>query len=299
MNDILTYNIIFDIPKDSSVEVDNFVAGMQDCLLALQEFNKAIALGVDSDIEVISHIQELAGGSIKYKLKDVINVVKQQEIEQVGVALYGAGTGDYTAAVGLLLKTAKEVFIEFNYQNLSDKEKEDKLIEDITKIVENSKINNELKGYVLDRKPILKSIRKFYQGVKKTQGNVYYQKTDNSERIRIEHNFDDENTIELINENMLQRTENATIRIIKPDLDGKSKWECYWNKRIKANVQDNGFIKKIAEGFKIGNKMRFVVTLQIIEKLDVNGNSIEGKEEYNIIKINKIIEDPIQTSFSV
>ena len=43
--------------------------------------------------------------------------------------------------------------------------------------------------------------------------------------------------------------------------------------------------------------MRFLVTLQIIEKLDNNGNSIEGKEEYNIIKINKIIEDPIQQSF--
>ena len=153
-------------------------------------------------------------------------------------------------------------------------------------------------GYVLDKKPILKAINQFYKGVKKTQGNVYYQKNDNSERIKIESHFnDDDNAIERINENALQRTENPTIRIIKPDLDGKSKWECYWNKRIKASVQDTNFIQKIAYGFKIGNKMRFLVTLQIIEKLDNNGNSIEGKEEYNIIKINKIIEDPIQQSF--
>ena len=91
-----------------------------------------------------------------------------------------------------------------------------------------------------------------------------------------------------ITENEIERVEIATIRITKPDLDGKSMWQCYWNKKIKCSVEDDDFISKVRDGFKIGNKMRFRVKIKIIEELDAQKNIKEGKEKYTLLKIDEI-----------
>ena len=60
--------------------------------------------------------------------------------------------------------------------------KEKKIIVEVKKQLENSGLNNELQSYYLDEKRLLKAVKDFTKGVKKADGNVFWQKDDNQRR---------------------------------------------------------------------------------------------------------------------
>jgi hypothetical protein len=293
----LIYNIIFDIPKEEKIELSKFIDGMKDCLMALEEINHAIVGSIDNTIQVVSYIEALEAGSFIYKLKDKIknqsikDKIKNQSTDII-VAATAAYCGDWSNAVGLLLKNIKDICIEINNdKELKNKEKQKKIYNKVKKELEESGINDELKGYYLNEQKLTKAVKNFAKGVAKTNGNVFWQKDDNSQKLQIDSSLHEENDDSIVEtEHSIERIETTTIRIIKPDLEGKSMWQCYWNKRIKCSVEDVNFISKIKNGFKIGNKMRFRVKIKIIEELDENKNIKEGKEKYILLEINEIEE---------
>lgn len=73
-------------------------------------------------------------------------------------------------------------------------------------------------------------------------------------------------------------------------MDGKSKWKCYWNKKISVTIKDDEFIKKMKSGLPVSSKTILKVKLEIINKIDKNGDVIENAEIYNVINVLEIIE---------
>lgn len=113
----LIYSLIFDLPKEGGIEVNKFVEGMKDCLVALEEISHTIIDSIDNTIQVVSYIEELKAGSIEYKLQDKINenkklimknnkdksVTSEQRAEKAIDLVFAAGTsvvmGDYSSAI--------------------------------------------------------------------------------------------------------------------------------------------------------------------------------------------------------
>lgn len=127
VNADLVYSLIFDIPQEGQIEVNKFVEGMKDCLSALEEINYAIVGSIDSSIQVVSYIEALEAGSIKYDLKDDIKSKKADEvIELVGATTIGVTTVDWSGLILITLKEAKNKLFEINNQRLENKEKEKK-----------------------------------------------------------------------------------------------------------------------------------------------------------------------------
>ena len=232
----LIYNIIFDIPKEGKIEVNKFVEGMKECLMALEEINHAIVGSIDNTIQVVSYIEALEAGSFIYKLKDkVVN----QAIE-IAVAGTAAACGDYSAAVGLLLKNSKDAFVSINNERIENKEKEKKIYNAIKEELNNSGINNELKGYLLDEKKLIKAVKLFARGVKKTDGNVFWQKDDNAKKLQIDSAIgndiynDNENNTNEIEEIFPSQTINAHIKVYKACFEKTDKWQFILNGKTET-----------------------------------------------------------------
>lgn len=103
----LTYSIIFDIPKDP-ISVDEFAKGMQETLSSLEEINNAIACGINTSIKVVSYIENIEAGSIKFKLKDAAKLGKDKEaIEILSTSLITVAIGDLSSLAPSLLKRCR------------------------------------------------------------------------------------------------------------------------------------------------------------------------------------------------
>jgi hypothetical protein len=232
----LVYNIIFDIPKEGKIEVNKFVEGMKECLMALEEINHAIVGSIDNTIQVVSYIEALEAGSFIYKLKDkVIN-----QTTEIAVAVTAAACGDYSSAVGLLLKNSKDAFVAINNERIENKEKEKKICNAIKKELQNSGINNELKGYLLDEKKLIKAVKHFARGVKKTNGNVFWQKDDNAKKLQIDSTIgndieiDSENNTVDIEQELPPQTINAHIKVYKACFEKTDKWQFTLNGKTET-----------------------------------------------------------------
>jgi hypothetical protein len=310
----LVYSIIFDLPKNNNgelepINLDDFLFGVNDFLSGLQDFNNAIINANAGDIEVISYIQELASGSIKIKLKDFIKVtpnllnslkstVKDNKELSI-VAGADIVQGNFTALILLLSKVRDSYLLSKKNIEMDEENNKKYLLEKINKIIEPEVLNLQKQGITIqkiDEEQLLQSINKMYNGIKKTQNNVFYQSKDSEEKIKIEPVFEISNNLNL-DSSIKKKTVQAEIRIIKPDLEKKSKWGIYWNKHIKCNIIDKVFIDKVHRGFKIGSQMLFIVDIEITEKFDQNGNLEYGKEEYVIVKVKEFYDPNPKLNF--
>jgi hypothetical protein len=311
----LVYSIIFDLPKTSDgklepINLDDFLSGINDFLSGLQDFNNAIINANAGDIEVISYIQELASGSIKIRLKDFIKVVTPNLLNSFKTTVkenkeltLAAGSdflqGNYTTLLLLLSKVRDTYLLSKKDKKLDEKSNKKYLLEKINKIIELEEKNLNKQGITIQKineNHLIESINKMYNGIKKTENNVFYQSSESEEKIKIEPVFDIYTDI-IVDSKIQKKIVHAEIRIIKPDLEKKSKWGIYWNKHIKCNIIDKSFIEKVHKGFKIGSQMLFIVDIEITEKFDMNGNLEYGKEEYVIVKIKDFYDPTPQFKF--
>lgn len=90
------------------------------------------------------------------------------------------------------------------------------------------------------------------------------------------------------------QTVRTQLVIIKPDLMGDSKWEFYYNTRIKAKIQDKHW-KQQFENHEISfTKCSLLdVDLKIDLVFDDNDLPIDNSAEYSIEKVYKIIQPEI------
>ena len=282
----LVYNIIFDIPKDGKIEVSKFVEGMKECLMALEEINHAIVGSIDNTIQVVSYIEALEAGSFIYKLKDkVIN----QAIE-IAVAGTAAACGDYSAAVGLLLKNSKDAFVTINNERIESKEKEQKICDAIKKELNDSGINNELKGYLLDEKKLIKAVKHFAKGVKKTDGNVFWQKDDSTKKIQIDSTIGNdaqassEYDCDATEEAFPSQSINAHIEIYKVCFKKTDKWQFILNGKIETmDISECDVVSHMKNKFVNGDT--FYAKLEFIERKTKAGYTYD----YKVIEVTNFI----------
>lgn len=160
--------------------------------------------------------------------------------------------------------------------------------------MEKSKINNELKGYLLDEKQLIKAIKHFNSGVKKTDGNVFWQKNDKEERIKIDYSLCEEedatnDNVEEISKDAELQTENTTTDIYNL-LTPTSKENCLWeladdHGKLKCEMNDKEFFNNYVNNkIKLGGKENLKIEMNIKTFLD-NGKM---KKKYTILKCEVI-----------
>ena len=294
----LSYSIIFDVPE-SGVEVNTFAEGMRDCLLALEEINNAIVGGIDTSIQVVSYIERLSAGSVDFELKDQIKNSKNERAEkaiEATVAGVASVYGDSSGMILLSLKAAKDAIFKINEKRISNKQKRDEIKSEITTILKNSNLNNDLKGYYLDEKRLNSAIGHFAKGVKKTGDNVFYKSTTESEKFHINSSLadtmEDQDKNDQEEEEKILQSTNA-IEDIYTLLTPTSKEDCKWEfddngSKIKCTMDDKEFFNKyLSKTEKLGGNENLKLKMKV--ETFLQGNKV--KKEYTILKVIGTIPD--------
>ena len=299
----LNYSIIFDVPE-GGVEVNTFVEGMQDCLLALEEINNAIVGGIDTSIQVVSYIERLSAGSVDFELKDQIKKPRNDKAEkaiEATVAGVAGVYGDPTGMILISLKEAKDAIFKINEKRISNQQKKEEIKSEITTILKSSNLNNDLKGYYLDEKRLNSAIGHFAKGVKKTGDNVFYKGNPEAEKQRVNSSLAEfsreeveiskpEEEGKIIGEN----TTDKILILLTPTSKEGCMWEFEDESKIKCAIEDEQFFNDYTAG-KIALHGREImkVKLKTVQKL-LEGKKI--KNEYFALKL-EITDDPAPTFF--
>jgi len=281
------YCVKFDIKKEDGITPQDFLAGMHDVLLNLEAFNHAIINSFDETMQVVSYIEELEGGSIKIWIRDKLKLIEDKDIDRFV-------NNPIKTTISSLLKKSKNIAIE----KLGNESNND-IVNAINDNIKDSNVENPLTGISLDKEKLLIALSNISKGSKRLKGRVaiifdYNNQEESMKNIPTNFEYTQEN--ELLNEatqtDDIQKPFECKLRIKKPDLDGKSKWECYWNKKISVTIKDEEFINKVKSGLPVSSKTVLKVNLEIINKIDNNGDIIENAEIYNVINVLEIIEYP-------
>lgn len=293
----LTYSIIFDIPKEQ-ISVDEFARGMQECLSALEEINNVVAGGIDTSIKVVSYIESLEAGSIEFKLKDEVKSKKSNEsIETLSASLTTVATGDLTSFIPLILKKSRDAIIKIQSKSIENKEKKKLIEEAIAKELNDSGINNELKGYYLDKERLSKAIKHFSKGVKKTGDNVFYKPSKTEKKIKINSSMANEEVIltQEITEEEKDLQNTSEITDIYQLLTPTSKKDCLWEfeeneGKIRCKMEDKEFFNKYTlNQIKLGGNEKLKVKMKIETFLEKKSKKI--KKEYTILEVIEVFEE--------
>jgi hypothetical protein len=294
----LTYSIIFDIPKKEQISVDEFVKGMQECLSALEEINNVIAGGIDTSIKVISYIESLEAGSIEFKLKDEVKSKKNDDaIEALSASLVTVATGDLTSFIPIVLKKSRDAIIKIQGKSIENKEKKKLIEEAITKELNDSGINNELKGYYLDKTRLSKAIKHFSKGVQKTGDNVFYKPSKTERKIKINSSManEEEALMPIIEdeEKDLKNTSEITdiYQLLTPTSKKDYLWEFEENEgKIRCKMEDKEFFNKyILNQIKLGGNEKLKIKMKIETFLEKKSKKI--KKEYTILEVIEVFEE--------
>jgi hypothetical protein len=296
----LTYSIIFDIPKKEQISVDEFAKGMQECLSALEEINNVVAGGIDTSIKVVSYIESLEAGSIEFKLKDEVKKTKKNDeeaVELLAASSLTIATGDLSSFIPIILKKVRDVFITIQNKSTENKEKLKEIEEAITKELNNSGINNELKGYYLDRSRLTKAIQHFSKGVKKTGDNVFYKPSQTEKKIKINSSMaNEEEFLPEVMEDEEKDLQNTRESIdIYQLLTPTSKKDCFWefeenDGKIKCKMEDKDFFNKYTQNIiKLGGNEKLKIKMKIETFLEKNSRKI--KRQYTILEVIEIFEE--------
>ena len=300
----LNYSIVFDVPE-GGVEVTSFVEGMQDCLLALEEINNAIVGGIDTSIQVVSYIERLSAGSVDFELKDQLKNSKEDKADKAIEATYAGVAsiyGDYSGVILLTLKTAKDTIFKINAKRISNKQKRQEIKNDITTILKNSNLNNDLVGYYLDEKRLNNAISHFAKGVKKTGDNVFYKESSEAEKSHVSSSLADFSEIgtDLIQEEeeegeaIAENTTDKILILLTPTAKENCMWEFEDESKIKCTIEDQQFFNDYKNGkIVLHGREIMKVKLRTVQKLL---KSKKIKNEYFALEL-KITDNPAPTFF--
>lgn len=158
-----------------------------------------------------------------------------------------------------------------------------------------SNLNNELKGYFLDKKRLLNAVKHFAKGVKKTGNNVCWQKSQNDKKIQLDSTFVNEENEDLQSmniEEMVKQNENIVTDIYIL-LTPTAKDDCIWefddcgNNKYYAMKDMNFFMKYKTNQIKLGGNEKMKLKIRT-ENLYVNGVM---KKEYTILEMIEILPE--------
>lgn len=173
------YCLKFKLDKGQSITSKKFLESMQEALESLEDFNHAIVHGIDNTIQVVSYIEELEGGSIKIWLKDKIQSISDENIENT------VNNGIVKTVLSSVLIKAKEIAIKAldDNEELSIEERKMKIInpieEEINKNIKNIKPDEILANISFnedDKENLLKAVGKLSNASANIEGNITFIK---------------------------------------------------------------------------------------------------------------------------
>lgn len=254
--------------NDSTYNIFKNVASL---MLAIDNFNNAIATSFGNDIETQVSIVEISSGSIRMKLIDTISKIPDEKIKSYI-------NNPKEILVDILIISKKKMLDALDKGNITI---EKELPKEIEKTIISSGLSDY--GYSINKTRILESVGELSQSAEKLKATV---KIDNEDyTINSSYKFDPENI-----EDIQKRTSTTRQKFIikKPDLVGDSKWTVIFDKNIDVKILDDDWMKKLKNrDFSISYGDMIDAELKIDTFIDENLHVIETK--YYINKIYGIV----------
>lgn len=290
----LSYIIKFDIPKDKAIKTSDFVEGMKEVLSSLEEFNSAIVKSVDKEIELVSYIEELSAGSIKYKLRDVIKNISEEDVDKFV-------DKPIKTTIAAVVKKCRKIALEKldETKDLALEERKMKIVNPIRAEIEASDNQNLIKGMAIDEEKLLFSLSKMSAASHKLQGNCSFIPSESEKEIKIDDSFDIRfiPTLAKEDEEIEEPPQyiNGHITIYSPVFDAtKTKWKFEYNKSIETiDISKVDIANFILKRGKVVVGDCFKVKLEVVEKKIKNGY----KNDYSVVEVLGFIEGNEQKEF--
>jgi hypothetical protein len=283
------YCIKFDVPKNKNITALDFSKKMNEFLENINEFNHSIVGGIDDTYTVASYVEDFEAGSVKWWIVDRLNKVDDNAIDKFVES-------PIKTTIAGILKVSKKKTIAWlsnnDYKQLSQQERELKIIEPIIEEVESKKqelSRNELSQEIkIDKRRLMKSLSVMSQISKELDENVFFiDDYDNQDKeIKVSKEFEYNESTQDNAEEIIKQNENTiidTYTLLTPT----SKEDCLWelhdgSGKIKAKMEDKRFFNDyINNSIKLGGDEK----LQVKMKIETYTEGKKIKKEYTMLEV--------------
>lgn len=225
------YEIILDYKKD--VDASEIFETLYDFTLALNKYNNTILGFVSKEIKTSSSLIEVNHGSVKSKIQDIIKKIPDNS----KLDFYMDNPREI---IKNILKDGRKVLFKLADLNETQEKKEEILYKETETLLKNSDLSKY--GYKIKRDELYTSVNDVYNSVKNTDNKIKINENKKSYTLNDCFNYDVKKTYE---KNTREHTIDAYLKIKKPVLIGKSKWEFIYNHSIEAVIKDKIWLNKL------------------------------------------------------
>ncbi len=206
---------------------------MFEFMVGIDNYNKALLETISDEIVVSSFLVDIEHGSILSTVRDAIKKLPDDKLK--------AYVTNPMAVVGDFLVLGKKKLIEAaEREDLTQKQKEDKLYTDINEIIKKSELANY--GFKVKKDKLLKGANDVYNAVRSSE-NTFKVKFDNeTHTLSGKFKYDYEETFK---ENTKINIFRASLIIKKPTLFGNAKWELILDRSLDVEILDNNWIESL------------------------------------------------------
>ncbi|WP_417327659.1 hypothetical protein [Halarcobacter sp.] len=232
-----SYEIKLDFEKDSNAV--NVFATLMELQHGLDQYNKTLIGAISSDIKISSVLLDVESGSIKTSLQDFIKKLPDDEMIE---RFIDKPKDVVKEGIKEILKKGRaKLFKIAEIPDLSQKEKENLLVDETKEIIEKSDLSAY--GMKVSKEKIVKAAEEVYKPIRESKNDIYidqdgngFKKLNKSFKVDIEETFKDRTV-----ENIFR----AKVIIKKPVFVGTSKWEVIYDKSMEVEMKDSIFINRI------------------------------------------------------
>lgn len=225
------YKIVLDFDNDGDAK--KVFESMFEFMVGIDSYNKALLDSISGEIAVSSFLIDIEHGSILSTVCDTIKKIPDAKIKTY--------VANPMAAIGDFLILGKKKLIEAAERvDLSQKEKENKLYNDINKVLEDSELSSY--GYKVKKDKLLKGANEVYDAVRKSD-NVFKINFNNKEhKLTGKFKYDYEETFK---DNTKTNVFRANLTIKKPSLFGTAKWELILDRSLDVEILDEKWMERL------------------------------------------------------
>ena len=229
------YSITFELPQRGQMSSSHFFNHMSNVLIGFEELNESLLTGLDSELKVVSYVEDIEEGSIRVWLVDVL---KKPTIDN--------DIRDITSAIPtapFVLIKLKNVVLRSLESDDSDTEKSNTIDQEIPKILEEyakeSHTQDFLQAEKWDADATKKAACKIVSGVNELPSVTIFDQVDGGREITGRYGYVDPADQDIIN------ITTRYLVIHRPELSEKAKqWSFLLADRaINADISDTDIAK--------------------------------------------------------
>lgn len=286
LNRVDEYVLKIDFEKESE-HPERIFKAMSEMIdaLYLTDINLTRSLSLDIDLKLI--LEDIETGSIKAKLRAVINSIDDDALKNL----------DIKKAIGSFLVKGKHKLLKA----LEDK-KELKNLDDIrylekelATIAQETGVQGLPMYCPIPIQILLKNMSKFYEAtsVLLPRDSVIYISPEGEVIISQGLNLSEQKIEELLTRETVESKNEMILKVKKPDYLGQSKWDVQYNgKTIQAKIIDFDWLEKFQNrviDVRPGDSLRAIVIVEVRYSYD---NTVIS-EHYTISKIIEVIKSEV------